>query len=161
MAELEHESYEHVAPAGAFRWLAVQRGPGVREAKVFGVDRGRIAFLGGLRYPPTPRRLAACVRAMDGFLARGGEPTREARWDMGLVSHYLFSGPDRRGLMIRWVEPPSPQGLGEAIEGARETLHLRPPPKRKPKSDAAVAEGGGSSAPKTGAAGVNRPAGGE
>jgi hypothetical protein len=53
-----------------------------------------------------------------------GPVGRAGRWRLGLVAHYLFSSPQRRGLIVRWDPSLTAGQLAAQIEGASAILHV-------------------------------------
>ena len=60
-------------------------------------------------------------------------PGRFERLAAGLVVRYLFSSPQRRGLMVRWTESMTPDELARAIRDEATLLKLRAPKPKKPR----------------------------
>ena len=130
LSDVEAAQFEHVRPAEEFRFILVQRAAKVAQAKVFLVDRGKIAEPAPIDYPPKRDQLEgllAEMRVMAGGAFKCGD---EERWQIALVAGYLFSSERRRGLIVRWHENLGADELAAAIEDARELLSLRPPRKR-------------------------------
>jgi len=127
LAELDGEPYRHVAPAGAFRFLMVQRSGSRRGVKVFLVDRGVVRAGPPLRWPLVAWQLRGAVRRMARFVAAQADapvPGVAGRWRMGLVARLLFGGADRRGVVLRWDDGLDPDALAGAIEDAAAELGL-------------------------------------
>jgi excinuclease UvrABC nuclease subunit len=127
LAELDQPACAHAAPAEEFRFLVIQPGPTPRRARPFLVNRGTVLPAEDLDYPARQEQLAGLLEQMRRLAAcpPSGEFTELDRLRMGLVSHYLCSGPNRRGVMIRWRDSLSCPEVVGAIESAAEVLHLR------------------------------------
>ena len=136
MAIFDSPAYAFVAPAEDFRFLVVQPGKSSRQAKLFLVDRGEIAVGPPLDYPPRQRQLQKSLSLMAAHVAPERPVGRQDRWRIGLVAHYLFSGEQRRGLMLRWASAMTAECLGQAIEDAAKLLHLKRPKPRSPRGAA-------------------------
>ena len=128
LEELNAPDYGFVAPFDDFRFILVQRGMGRRRLRAFLADRGRVVPAGELDYPlqgPQVERLVAKMAklaAQPGVAATADEDL--AGWNMGLVTHYLFSSPDRRGVIFRWTASSQASQLSAAIEQAAAQLHV-------------------------------------
>jgi len=128
LEELNAPDYGFVAPFDDFRFILVQRGMGRRRLRAFLADRGRVVPAGELDYPlqgPQVERLVAKMAklaAQPGVAATADEDL--AGWNMGLVTHYLFSSPDRRGVIFRWTASSQAAQLSAAIEQAAAQLHV-------------------------------------
>ncbi|MGB2819419.1 MAG: hypothetical protein WBF17_00455, partial [Phycisphaerae bacterium] len=88
LAELDGDSYRHVAPADEFRFLLIQPSGSRRKVKVFLADRGTIVRARPLDWPLAGRQVAGTIRRMARLAAAGpgrrGDPAD--RWRMGLVA---------------------------------------------------------------------------
>ena len=51
---------------------------------------------------------------------------------MGLVAHYLFASPRRRGVILPLREGLTPEGVLKAIQESGEALGLKRPPAETP-----------------------------
>ncbi|HOD84738.1 MAG TPA: UvrB/UvrC motif-containing protein [Phycisphaerae bacterium] len=132
--ELHHADYAHLAPLDDFRFVLVQRGAGRRKARAFLADRGLVQDAGDLDYPLRRPQVDRLLKKMARLVARGDRERIEgdlAAWRMGLVAHYLFTSPDRRGVILRWEESLQPADVEQAIDDAARELHLsrKQPPK--------------------------------
>lgn len=67
--------------------------------------------------------MATMAGLSEGVLAGAGEDL----WRMGLVSHYLFIAPGRRGLMVRYRPELTVEDVSKAISAAKEVLGLKDP----------------------------------
>jgi len=144
-AELNAEAYRHVAPAGAFRYIVLQPGRSRRRACMFLVRGGSIVEQRPARFPPQERQLEALLGRAGAFMQRD-EPMDEAGpWRLGLAARYLFSSPERRGVMLRWREDLSAGELAETIRQSAKVLNLREP---KPRSGGGKGGGPARRAPK-------------
>ena len=131
LREFDRPDYAHVAALGSFRYVIVQPGGSVRKAMVFLIDLGEVVHCGAVDYPPVETQLAKALKAMPSRCAPQERLGQAERLVMGLVSRYLFSGPERRGLILRWGADMTPAGLAEEIESAAEILNLRRPRRKK------------------------------
>jgi len=130
LGELDGGEFQHVRPAEQFQFILVQRGRKRTCAEVFLVDRGRIFRLPPIEYPPPEQQLQVALAEMQRLTSEPAHCDNPQRQLIGLVSHYLFSGEQRRGLIVRWKAALTAAELAGCIEEARETLALRQPPKR-------------------------------
>ena len=129
LAELDGLAYRHVRPLEAFNYLVVQRG-GRRQAKLFLSAKGRLVEAGSLEYPLKMDQVSAALGAM-ARLSANDEPIDEVgRWRLSLVAHYLFSGADRKGLLVRWSGALTPDDFADRIDEAEDELRLRPAGRR-------------------------------
>ena len=117
LGELGRRAYAHARAIGEFRFVVVQRGRGRKQVRAFLVDRGAIGAWAALNYPPDEERLEAFLR--DARLYMDFPRAIDGAWPlrMGLVSGYLFSGPKRRGLIVRWRGDLSAAELAGRIRG--------------------------------------------
>jgi len=131
LAEFDSPDYAHVAALERFRFVIVQPGGSVRKATVFLIDLGVVVHSGTLDYPLREAQLAEVLKRMPAACAPEVRPGQGERLVMGLVTRYLFSGPARKGLILRWAADMTPAGLAEEIESAVEILRLRRPRGKK------------------------------
>ncbi len=131
IAQLDQPAYRFVAPAEEFAFLMIQRGPGSRAARAFCVRGPKVQPAGQLDYPLVDKQLTDVVARMSSHAADGpAEADPADPWRMGLVAQYLFSGGDRRGVILRWRENVTADQVAEAIEARKDALKLRAPAKR-------------------------------
>lgn len=125
--ELNHADYAYLGPLDDFRFILVQRGPGRRKARIFLADRGLVQPAGDLDYPLQRPQIEALLKKM-AKLAAHRDPQRIegdlAAWRMGLLAHYLFTSPDRRGVVLRWSDSLQPADVEQAVDEAAHELHL-------------------------------------
>ena len=133
--EFEKPAFKYVRPVEEFKFLAVQPGRGKRGLRVFAINGGAIPAAASLRYPfqTNPDKpgdkyagteLDALVRQMKAIAAAAPRTDDASALRMGLVSRYLFSGPKRRGLIVRWFESMAPRWLAARIQAVAEDLNL-------------------------------------
>ncbi len=129
IAQLDGRDYRFVAPATDFAFLLIQRGHNSRLARAFCVHGPKVADAGQLDYPLVDKQLASLVKRMQ---AGPGDCAADSAdpWRMGLVTQYLFSGEDRRGVIIPWRSGIAAGDVAEAIEASTRALKLRAPAKR-------------------------------
>ena len=125
LAELDSPEFDHARPAGEFQFIVVQRAGRAGQAKVFLVDRGRIAEPAPLEYPLLEEQLGGVLAEMRRLAAAPLQCGEKERWQIGLAAAYLFSSQQRRGLMLRWTRELEAGQLAARIEEARELLSLR------------------------------------
>lgn len=142
LAEFDKPSYRHVAPAGEFRFVVVQPGSNFRRARVFLVNRGQIVEGDDLDYPLKSEQVAKALQQMKRHVEKARPFADLDRWRMGLVSHFLYSSDERRGVMLRWRENTTAEELTAAVESAAGTLGLRAPAVRKKKEKPPTPEAG-------------------
>ena len=140
LEELNHADYGHLAPLDDFRFVLIQRGPGRRKVRGFLADRGLVQPAGDLDYPLQRPQVEALLKKMAKLAAHGDRQRIEgdlAAWRMGLIAHYLFTSPDRRGIILRWNESLQPADIEQAVDAATHELHLskkQPPQAQKDKN---------------------------
>ena len=127
LAELDAPAYAHVAPAEEFRFLLVQPSQSPRRAKVFLVDRGSVDRGDDLDYPPRLDQVRRALEQMARHVAAAKDFTEPDRWRMGLVSHYLYSSDQRRGVMLRWRESMPAEEVASAMEAAAKHVRWKAP----------------------------------
>jgi len=165
LAELEAQDYAFVAPAEEFRFLLVQRGEGRRKLNAFVAGAGAIRSAGTIDFPIKKeqieklaeransrgegREAGAAARMLPledsrkhgtpGAGSRGGNPSPD-KWAMGLVAHYLFAAPRRRGLILSLRAGLAAEALEKEIAAFAKSLVM----KRSAKtSDASSSESAG------------------
>jgi hypothetical protein len=122
LASLEGADYAHVAPIEDFRFLLIQGGPSRRRLSAFLADCSAVRDAGHIDLPAKAGQLGELSRLAAGD---GGVRDRRAdKWIVGLVSHYLFAGSRKRGLILRLAEGLSPDELSRQIEQAGEAAGL-------------------------------------
>ncbi len=139
LSEFSLPAYAQVAPAEQFQFVMVQAGPTRQKATAFLVDRGNVSPALPIDFPPDDVQLAALLESLAALAAQAQPGDADlARLRMGLVTHYLFAGERRSGLILRAC------GLGvaalrQAIEKNAEHLNLaarKPRARRKPAAPA-------------------------
>jgi len=133
LSELDSPEFEHARPAEEFQFILVERSDSRRRAKVFLVDRGRIAEPPPLAYPPQANEIESVLAEMARLAASPRQCGEEEPWVIGLASRYLFSSERMKGLMVRWRAQLGAEALAARIEDARELLSLREPRRRPAK----------------------------
>lgn len=124
LKELDDKEFAEVRPAPGFRYVLIQASGSRKFARSYVVDVGHI-----VRGPNIPaedntkklkvlRRFAARVIGQDRPFAPAD------RWRMGLVASYLWTSPQRRGVILPWRDALAAEDLAEAIDSARDELHL-------------------------------------
>jgi len=146
LAEFDQRAYALAAPLEAFRFLMVQRGPTPRSLATFLVNGPAVAPGPRLDYPLKEDQLAGVCASMASFAPAAGPGDDAGPWRMGLVSRYLFSGDERRGLILPWRQPITPPQLHGAISAAEQVLKVRPPKRRKKTAPAAGPDASASKA---------------
>lgn len=128
--ELDSPRYSLVRPVEQFRFIIVQNAGKVGRAAVFLAAGGRVVTAGLVAYPPDSRQMQAVIDRQRALCAEPCDVGRAERLRMGLVARYLFSGEQRRGLILRWHDTMSPEQLSGAIEQSSSILRLRRPAKK-------------------------------
>jgi len=122
-------------PFEDFRFLVFQPGGSRRRLRVFLVNRGEIPAAASLRYPLQTNEanggdtyrdteLASLLEQMRTLAARKPPVDQAGALRMGLVARYLFSGPRRRGLIVRFRESLDPAALAGMIKSSAGDLGL-------------------------------------
>ncbi len=142
LGEFEKFPFANIEPIDRFQFILIQSGPSFHQARAFFVNKGFIALGKDLDYPLKPKQIGRTIRDMAGHVDKLYEKSEVDRFVIGLVSSYLFSSQQRKGIMIRWQDSLSEQYLAKRIEKAVKILHLREPKKRtskksKPKKSSA------------------------
>ncbi len=137
--ELEKGQYRHVGPAELFQYILVQRGPRRGKAKVFLVARGVLRGGPVLDYPLAPKQLRATLSQMRALTGQKRRPGKAELEGIGLVTYYLFTAKERRGLAVRYEPDLTWEALAERIESSADELRLHPclrsrPPRGRPDS---------------------------
>ena len=133
LEELDSPDFAHVAPAEAFQYIIVQRGPGGRGLALFLADRGWIDRPRALKMPVDGRQLASALKRMRTWTASNRGFGVAHRWRMGLVIQYLFRRARGGGLMLPWRAEMTAEELGSTITSAAERLGFRPTKPRPPR----------------------------
>ncbi len=115
-----------MAEGEAFQFILVQRGGSRKAAKVFLADRGWIIPDPPLHWPLQTDQLRRTLDRMAALVQDGGAVGRYDPWRVGLVALYLFSGPQRRGVILRWRSDMTAEELGQAVEQSAVNLALGP-----------------------------------
>ncbi len=125
--DFDSPAYEHVAPIERFEMLILQPTGHINEARAFIFRAGRVPACGTVAFPPDPQQLSGLLEAMESIhpAAMPPESPRVTARRMGLVAKYLYSAPQRRGVMIRRREDLSGDELAETLEREARTLGLR------------------------------------
>jgi len=117
LAELDGRAFQHVAPLEQFAFVLVQPSGSRRRLSTFFVNGGCIAGGPSLPLPPADGQLRQVLDAAAAHMAgarRNGDEAAD-RWGIGLVAHYLFAGPKRRGVVLRWREGLTAGEVGSAV----------------------------------------------
>jgi excinuclease UvrABC nuclease subunit len=133
--EFEKTAFKYVRPVEEFKFLVVQPGGGKRRLRVFTVNGGSIPAAACLKYPfqTNPDKpgakysgteLEAMIDQMHTIAAVDPKVDDASALRMGLVARYLFSGPKRRGLIVRWFDKMEPPWLAARIRAVSEDLNL-------------------------------------
>jgi len=145
--EFEKTAFKYVRPVGEFKFLAVQPGGGKRRLRVFTVNGGSIPAAACLKYPfqTNPDKpgdkysgteLEALIAQMQTIAASDPKVDDASALRMGLLARYIFSGPKRRGLIVRWFDKMEAPWLAARIRAVADDLNLstivrpKPPPKK-------------------------------
>ena len=125
LADLDGRGYEYVAPLEAFRFILVHRGRSGRQANVFHVAGGSVVAGKPLGFPLCDEQLVAALGEMSAHVAADHPFGQAETWRIGLVTRYLFSSVERRGVILRWGADLTAEALRRAILAAAEPLKLR------------------------------------
>jgi len=131
ITQLDQPVFRFVAPLGRFAFLLIHRGPSSRAARVFCACGPRVESAGTLDYPLIDEQVAGVLARMSALAETARSQADPAGpWRMGLVAHYLFSGGDRRGVILPWHKTITPQQVAHAIDAGANALKLRAPRRR-------------------------------
>ncbi len=121
LEEFNSPPYRHVAPLEQFRFVLVQPISPKRADAFLAVGPG-VAKAGTIHLPPAEAQLGPLISTLNELAGKEPAPIDEAGiWRMGLVAHYLFSGPQRAGAILRW----QPDLAAADLRAATEQLHHR------------------------------------
>ena len=126
---LDAPMYRYVAPAEAFQFVFLQRGAKGGQAKTFLIDRGDIRQSATLKYPVQARQLEGVLSRVRKSSSGACEMDADRRDGVALVSRYLFTSDEMKGLIVRCDDALTAAGLAGLIESAAESLRLRKPAK--------------------------------
>jgi len=116
--------FEHTAPIETFTYLVLQPGPSRNDVRAFLVVGPTITDAGVLSSPFEPKVLAETIKHMNWLAETFPIPDELAAWRVGLVAQYLYSGPDRRGVMHRWNGDETCDDVFALIRSNAELLSL-------------------------------------
>jgi hypothetical protein len=144
--EFEKPAFKYVRPVEEFKFLVVQPGGGRRSLRVFAINGGSIPAAARLKYPfPVSSddvsdkyaggELDALIEQMKTISASAPRIDDASALRMGLVSRYLFSGPKRRGLIVRWFDSMAPGWLAARIQAVASDLNLSTVTRKEPKRE--------------------------
>lgn len=126
LAELDGADYCHVRPLGQFRYLLFQRALSAKKVRSFLVGPGCIAVGPELAWPVTPEQAEGVLAAMRGLSEPTLPPDPAGREAISLVSQYIFSAPEKRGLVVHYQNALAAADLAELIQQNQELLKHRP-----------------------------------
>lgn len=121
---LDAVEFEHTAPIEMFQYLVLQPGASRNDIRAFLVVGPTITDAGVLSSPFEAKSLSDTIKHMNWLAETFPLADELAAWRVGLVSQYLYSGPDRRGVMHRWTGDETPEDLLELIRSNAELLSL-------------------------------------
>jgi excinuclease UvrABC nuclease subunit len=116
--------FAQTAPIETFKYLIFQPGPSRKEVRAFFVVGPTITDGGVLASPFEPKVLKDAIKHMNWLAETFPIPDELAMWRVGLVSKYLYSSPERRGVMHRWCGDETPEDLTEMIRSGADVLSL-------------------------------------
>ena len=125
LAELDGADYSQVRSLGQFRYLLFQRALSAKKVRSFLVGPGSIAAGPELAWPITPEQAQTVLAAMQAMPEPTLPPDPAGREAISLVSQYLFSAPEKRGLAVHYDETLAASALAERVQQNQELLkHL-------------------------------------
>jgi hypothetical protein len=128
LEQFQTVSYRHVAPLEQFRFIFVEPSASMKKLDVFLVNGPTVCKAQPLDYPPAEAPLGQLLQTMAALAsAPVGQVDQAGLWRMGLVAHYLFSGPSKAGVIVRYLPQTTAGEIQAAIESAAEVLHARKP----------------------------------
>jgi SAM-dependent methyltransferase len=130
MAQLDRPDFALARRLESHLWLVCQPGPTFHQAKAWAVAPGAIAAAPLLDYPLVADQLEAAREATRQVAGGAGALDEADRYRLALLCRLMFSGPQRRGLLIDASEGLDPDDLARRIDQSRELLGLRAPRKR-------------------------------
>ncbi|MFA6133535.1 MAG: hypothetical protein WC869_05915 [Phycisphaerae bacterium] len=133
LSEFDAQAYEQAAPLEDFRFVCIQRGPSRKAAKAFWVSGGGIVEAGTVGFPLVGQPLQELLDRMKQLACSALGPPKAERWTVSLAASYLFSSPQRRGLLLRWRADMDVAELAGAIEKSADMLAIKAAPPRRTK----------------------------
>ncbi|MCP4377648.1 MAG: hypothetical protein GY794_15900, partial [bacterium] len=135
LGEFDKPAFKYVRSVSEFKFLVVQPGGGKRRLRIFTVNGGQIPAAACLRYPfqtnpdegddkYSGTELECLIDQMKTIAGTDPKVDDASALRMGLVARYLFSGPKRRGLIVRWFESMEASWLASRIQAVAEDLNL-------------------------------------
>ncbi len=125
LKEFDRACYQYVRPIEEFCYLLFQRGPTAGTIQPFLACRGQIVAAAPMDTPPKPSLLNKLLKRM-ACLAAGSPATGQREtFRLGLVVHYLFSSPEKRGVIVPYHTNLSIEPLLEALASGATMLKLR------------------------------------
>lgn len=119
------EEYQHTRPLEQFRFILVQPAASKKQHEVFLCVGGTIVKAAPLDKIPTEPQLAATLTAMTDLANRPRQHLDEAgRYRVGLVTHYLYCSPAKRGVIIHWPADMTPSDLAATIKEQLEPARI-------------------------------------
>ncbi|MCL2700633.1 MAG: UvrB/UvrC motif-containing protein [Phycisphaerae bacterium] len=120
---LDHEDYAHVRPMEQWRFILVQPAASKKWRDVFLAVGPAVTKIAPLSQTPTDEQLAATLAAMAAACDTAAQPSPTSTADvyrLGLIAHYLFSSPAKRGAIIHYSPDMTPQELRAFVESVGE-----------------------------------------
>jgi SAM-dependent methyltransferase len=130
LAQLDRPDFALARRLQSHLWLVCQPGPTFHQAKVWAVAPGVIAAGPMLDYPLVDEQLEAVREATAQVAGQAGALDEADRYRLALLCRLMFSGPERRGLLIDAAGGVDRGDLARRIEESRELLGLRAPRRR-------------------------------
>ena len=124
LKELADKEFAEVGPAEAFRYVLIQPSGSRKFARSYVVDVGHIARGPDIPAEGNTRKLKVLCRFAARVVGQDRPFVPADRWRMGLVASYLWTSQQRQGVILRWTPDLSEEVLAEAIDAARDELHL-------------------------------------
>jgi excinuclease UvrABC nuclease subunit len=122
--DLAGAEFEQTAPLEQFRFLVLQPALSRKAVRVFFVVGPTITDGGTLTAPFDDESLRPVLDRMAALAQVFPVGDSLSLWRVGLVAKYLYSNPERRGVMHRWNGEETPEVLGELIQSHADELAL-------------------------------------
>jgi len=117
---LDHDDYAHVRPIEQWRFILIQPAASKKFQDVFLAVGPVVTKIAPLNKTPTAEQLASTLSTM-AATRNPASPTDADLYRLGLVAHYLFSSPAKRGVLVRYAPTMTSQELADEIQ--RQQCH--------------------------------------
>lgn len=114
--------YQYTRPLEQFRYILIEPAASKKHLEVFLCVGGTVVKSEPLDKAPTEAQFAATLAAMTDLANRPHEKLDETgRYRIGLVTHYLFCSPAKRGVIIHWRQDMTVADLAAEMKSQEQT----------------------------------------